>query len=485
MYDPINYGAKGDGEALDTSAFQAAIDGATAAGGGVVVVRPGRYLIGTIHLKTGVTLHLQRGATLLGSAQHDHYARPPHWPGYEHRHAEHIGYALILAVEQQGVGVSGEGTIDGRGNLLVDNIRHRFPGETHPDHGGTLRPMLLQFVRCRDVRVSDVTLRDPAFWTQCYSECEGVYIRGITVRSHAWWNNDGIDIADSRRVRISDCDIDSADDGICLKSDKVPCEDIVVTNCVIRSWANAFKCGTLSGGGFRNVCVSNLTVLGAGHSGIALECVDGGVLENVMIQNVAMRNIRHALFLRLGARLRANARHESPGKFRRVHISNLVAEVHPGDPDAGERLAAPKLSAPHNSFPCIIAGLAGHPITDVSLENVRIVQPGGGDPLVARVETRDVPESPRSYPEYNCFGELPASGFFIRHARRIRLRDVAVKLLRPDFRPVLVTDRVHGLDLQGESTTSLIGSALSSPAGSGVVVHREMKLPAVMSEVVT
>ncbi len=442
MYDPKDFGANGAAEAPDTLAFQAAIDRAHRDGGGTVDVSPGRYVVGTIQLRSNVTLHLQRGATLLGSTRQTDYQKPPEWPGYEFRYAEHLAHALILAVEQENVSITGEGTIDGRGRDVVEDVRRHFPNETHPDHGGQMRPMLVLFARCKNVRVCDITLRNPAFWTQCYTECDGVFIRGITVRSHAWWNNDGIDIADSRRIRISDCDIDSADDGICLKSDKLPVEDVVISNCVVRCWANAFKCGTLSGGGFRNITVSNLAVHGAGHSGIALECVDGGVLESVTMQNIAMRNVRHAIFIRIGARLRSNARLEQAGALRNVLISNVIAEVHPGDPDAGERLAAPKARFPHNSFPCIIAGLPGAHVSDITFSNVKLTLPGGGSRDVACVDLADVPENPRSYPEYNCLGELPASAFFIRHARRIAFRDVRVTLLQPDFRPPVVADDI-------------------------------------------
>jgi hypothetical protein len=450
-FSPAAFGARGDGVTLDTPAFQAAIDAAHAAGGGTVVVPAGSFVVGTLHLKSRVMLHIPRGSTLLGSTSQADYARPPRWPGYAFRETEHISHALILAVEQEDVGVSGEGTIDGRGRQVVDDVRRFYPGETHPDHGGQMRPMILQFVRCRGVRVTDVTLRDAAFWVQCYSECDGVYVRGITVRSHAWWNNDGIDVADSRRVRISDCDIDSADDAICLKSDRFPVEDVVITNCVVRTWANAFKCGTLSGGGFKNITVSNLSVDGAGHSGLALECVDGGTLQNVTLQNIAMRNIRHAIFIRIGARLRANAQCEMAGELKGVLISNVIAEVHPGDPDAGEPLAAPKAKYPHNSFPCIVAGLPDFPVCDVTFNNVQLTLPGGGSPEVASVALADVPENPRSYPEYNCLGELPASAFFIRHARRIAFRDVRVTLQKPDFREPVVVDDVDA------ATSSLAG----------------------------
>ncbi len=452
-YDPRDFGAVADGKSLDTAAFQAAIDSASADGGGTVTVSPGRYAIGSIFLKNGVTLHLQRGAVLLGSTRQADYKRPPEWAGYETRYPEQLAHALILGIGQHDIAITGEGTIDGRGRAVVEDVRKRFPpGETHPDHGGLYRPMLILFARCRDVRVCDVTLRDPAYWTQCYTECDNVHIHGITVRSHAWWNNDGLDIADSRRVRISDCDIDSADDGICLKSDKVPVEDVVISNCVIRSWANAFKCGTLSGGGFRNICVSNLAICGAGHSGIALESVDGGALDGVSIQNVTMHKVRHGLLIRLGGRLRSNAQRTTPGEIRRVKISNLVAEVFDGDPDAGEHLAAPKATYPHNSFPCIIAGLPGHPVCDVTLDNVHLTLPGGGDPGVACVELDEVPENARGYPEYNMFGELPASAFFIRHARDVRFRDVKVTLKRPDFRPPITVGDTEGIELLGSTS---------------------------------
>ncbi len=459
-YDPRKFGAVADGKSLDTAAFQSAIDAASSSGGGTVSVSPGRYALGSIYLKNCVTLHLQRGALLLGSTKQADYKCPPQWPGYDARYPEHLAHALILGIGQHDIAITGEGTIDGRGRAVVEDVRKLFPpDDTHPDHGGRYRPMLILFARCRDVRVCDITLRDPAYWTQCYTECDNVYIRGLIVRSHAWWNNDGLDIADSRRVRISDCDIDSADDGICLKSDKVPVEDVVISNCVVRSWANAFKCGTLSGGGFRNITVSNLVVRGAGHSGIALECVDGGILDTVMIQGVSMRNVRHPILVRLGARLRSNAESVRPGRLRRVSLSNIIAEVADGDPDEGEPLAAPQPKFPHNSFPCVIAGLPGYPVTDVTLENIHLTLAGGGDPSVANVDVEDVPQNPRGYPEYHTFGELPASAFFIRHARDIKFRDVRIVLRRPDFRDPLCAVDVEGLRLMGNTSIGIDGES--------------------------
>ena len=148
-------------------------------------------------------------------------------------------------------------------------------------------------------------MRDSPMWVQHYLDCEGVSIRDVTVRSRVNHNNDGIDIDGCRRVRISDCDIWSGDDAIVLKSTFAgPCRDVTVTNCVISSNCNALKLGTESNGGFENIVMSNCTIYDNRLAGIALEMVDGGTLDRVIVSNIVMNKVGAPIFMRLGNRAR-------------------------------------------------------------------------------------------------------------------------------------------------------------------------------------
>jgi polygalacturonase len=488
-WQPREFGATAGGRTLDTAAIQRAIDAAHAAGGGRVVLAPGVYLTGTLHLLSGVTLHLEAGATLLGSPHVADYRRG-NWP------------ALILAQDQDHIALTGTGVIDGQGTVVAaetvrlfeaGDLLAFFPGlkegervftgigtDPHPwidpyamQRAGTLaarvaprsredvatwrvdefvRPQLLEFWRCRDVRVSGVTLKNAANWVQTYRECDDVEIRGIRVESVTYWNNDGLDLVNCRRVLIEDCDVDAADDGICLKSDPSPtdrlCEDITVRRCRIRSSASAFKLGTASHHGFRRIRAEDLEIRDTYRSAVALETVDGGVMEDIRISRVRARNTGNALFLRIGQRNSA----KPPGTLRGVVIEDLDVEVPATKPDAGYPHEGPPLKFPANVIPSSIAGLPDRPVEDVVLRNLTIRYAGGGDPARAAVPLDAlgaVPEKRENYPEFSVFGELPAWGLYVRHARGLRLENVTLGAAASDYRPALVADDTQRLVFAG------------------------------------
>lgn len=410
-----DYGAAGDGIKLDTRALQAAIDACAAAGGGTVYFPPGRYLSGTLFLKSHITLHLEGGATLLGSPNREDYLSTV--PAVRSYTDNYTVRSLIYAENLEQIALEGHGTIDGQGGT--------FKG-LHKD-----RPYLLRIIACREVSMRGLTLRNAPMWVQHYLACEGVCIDGIRVESTCNANNDGIDIDGCERVRIANCDIRSGDDALVLKSTQErPCRNVVVTNCVLSSLCNAFKLGTESNGGFENIVMSNCAIYDTRISGIALELVDGGTLEQVSISNVTMHNTRSAIFIRLGDRARPFKEGIEPvgmGRLRHVRISDVQAYG-------------------ADAIGCSITGLPGHPVEDVALENITVSFAGGGK---ASKDLASVPEKEKAYPEYAMFGLLPAYGFFCRHARGLRLSRVQVSTVQADARPALVCQDVSGLELFG------------------------------------
>ncbi len=424
LYDVSAFGAVADGTTLDTAGIQAAIDACCGAGGGTVRVGPGRYLTGTLTLKSGVTLHLARGATLVGSTNLDDY--PKRKAEYRSYTDNYTDRALIYAEGARDIAVSGEGVIDGQGAA--------FSGEY------LVRPYMLRFVSCEGVVLEDVTLRDGPMWTVHFLACDRVYARGITIRSRCNKNNDGLDIDSSSNVRISDCDISSGDDAIVLKSTSArPCRNVTITNCVLSTDCNAIKMGTESNGGFQNIAISNCVLYDTRLSGIALEMVDGGLMDGIAVSNITMQNTGGPIFIRLGNRARPYQEDMPPpgmGALRNIVLSSIIAT------GAGET-------------GCSITGLPGYPVENIVLRDVRIEFAGGG----TREQAERVPEEkPDSYPEYKMFGPLPAYGFYIRHAKNIRLDGVSLTTKTDDARPAIVQEDVENLTLKNIEDNTGVGS---------------------------
>lgn len=442
-YNIVNYGAKPGLSDNNAVHIQKAIDAAAADGGGKVIIPAGNYVTGPLLLKSMVELHFEDDAVLLGSTKRMDYSEGM--------------MAIISAYGQHDISITGNGVIDGQGQEVVQNALLLLrAGKIQDDEYLTKRPTeknrpnLMFFKKCKKVKVTQLTLKNAASWVQNYKECDDVVIDRMTVNSTAYWNNDGIDIVDSKNVRISNSFFNAADDAICLKSEIIngSCENVWVENCTARSSANGFKLGTGSIGGFKNITVKNLTVYDTYRSAVALETVDGAAIENVNINHVVAKNTGNAIFIRLGHR-NNDARFS---KVNNVIINDVKVEVPFGKPDIGYPLEGPLPKVlPHNLVPASVTGLAGHPVQNVKISNVEIVYGGGGNKEKAYVSVDSldkVPENPAGYPEFNMFGELPAWGLYVRHAEEIMLTDFKITLQKEDFRPALVFDDVKGLKLK-------------------------------------
>lgn len=429
--------------------IQSAIDSVSALpGGGTVVIPRGITVTGSVLLKDNVTLHLDKGAVILGSVN------PYDYEGYaatdekESRVTDKCSkplFALISAKNAKNVGITGEGLIDGRGlelALAIDSLHHT--GERIDPHYNlrrmrpSIRPKLFDFDSVENVMITGVTLKGSASWGLSLNKCRKVVIKGIDFENRAYWNNDGIDIADCKDVLVEGCRINSADDGIVLKSfDQNDGNDgITIRDCDISSSANALKMGTESFGGFRNVKIKNIRIKDTFRSAVALETVDGAVLENVEVDSIFATNTGNAFFMRLGHR-----RGENPGAFRNVTISNLKCDIPFGRPDGDYDLRGPDIDVIHNPFPASITGIPGHRIENVTLRNIEVEYPGRGTKGMAYIGAyryKDVPEQIDSYPEFHMFGELPAWGLFLRHVDGITFENVTFKKREPDYRPMVV-----------------------------------------------
>ena len=293
-YNALQQGAVGDGKTLNTKSLQSAIDALHAKGGGQLYFPAGRYLTGSLQLKSNVTLYLEKEAVLLGSTS------PYDYPGFSTEkelkvNNDHFDQALIYAEGAENIGITGEGCIDGQGRelaLTIDSLHHT--GELVDKHYNTYRkrpntrPKLLFMRNCRKVELRKTNFRSGAAWGLSFSLCTDLTIDSLHVENRAYWNNDGIDISDCKDVRISNCFINSADDGICLKSHYRGAwnDRVSISNCYIISSASAIKFGTESLGGFKNVTIDNIRIKDTFRSAIAIESVDGAEIENVKLENI-------------------------------------------------------------------------------------------------------------------------------------------------------------------------------------------------------
>ena len=444
-YNILDFGAKEGGKVLNMANIQAAIDAAHKNGGGRVVIPAGKFLSGCLLLKSGVELHLQKDAVLLGSTNPEHYFKLNRWKSF------------IIADSQKDIAITGHGEIDGQGRELalhidslfyagqIDSIQYNFV-EMRPKY--YLRPQLIEFVRCKNIQVKNVTLRNAACWVQTHHECENIIIDSVRTESDAYWNNDGIDIQDCRNVRITNCFVNAADDGICLKSHSadLSCDSIYIANCTVRSSASAIKFGTRSHGGFNHVLIENIKVYDTFRSAIAIESVDGGRLENVVIRNVDAVNTGNAIFIRLGKR-----HTKTVGTLKNVTLKDIKVQVAFERPDYAYEIRGPELPFFHNTFPSSITGIPGHSVENVLLENIEIIYPGRGNNGLANMPLSrldDVPEKEGDYPEFSMFKELPAWGFYVRHMNGLTMKNIKLSIEAPDYRPPFVFDDVQNLKLQ-------------------------------------
>ncbi len=447
-YNASMFGIKSNGTTLNTRSIQKAIDYIHENGGGTLTFYVGRYLTGSFEIKSNVTIQLREGAILVGSTNPYDYDTCAGW------------LALIYAKGAENIGIYGKGVIDGQGRETsynyIDQIRKEVIKDDLKYDRPASRPTLVYFRECTNVKIEGILLKNSAFWVQIYDQCKNMTIDNITVDSKAFWNNDGIDIVDCDGVKLTNSFFDASDDAICLKShdQNSICQNIEVRNCTARSSASGVKFGTASHGGFKNIKFSNIKVYNTFRSAFTVQAVDGGLAENITVDSLYAYNTGNIIFLRIGNRWDPAKQHSI---MNNITISNVYAEVAADKPDAGYEIEGPTEDLPSNIMPCGIVGLPGHDITNVTLKNVTIVYPGGGNPNYAKVglsgkELDAIPEMPKAYPEFSQFKELPAWGFYIRHAKGITFDNVTLTAKEADYRPAVVLDDVK--DSNFKKTTS-------------------------------
>jgi polygalacturonase len=478
-FDVRTFGATGDGKTLDTAAINKAIEAASAAGGGTVLFPAGNYLSFSIHLKSDVSLYLDQGATLIAAeapaqgagAGFDLY-EPNEWDKYQDFGHSHFHNSLIWGEGLGNIAILGYGRIWGRG-------LNRGQGAQTPGVGNKS----ISLKNCHNVLLRDFSILHGGHFGILATGVDNFTLDNLKIDT----NRDGMDVDCCRNVRISNCYVNSpADDGICLKADHAlgsskQTEFVTITNCYVSGcWEEGtlldgtykrrpqgggtgrIKFGTESDGGFRNITISNCVFEGC--QGLALESVDGAILEDITVTNISMRDIISApIFMRLGRRMRT-PEGRPIGTLKRVIISNIVCSG-----------SASKLGS-------IISGIPGHSIEDVKISNVQVLHQGGGTKEDAAYQP---PEHEDLYPEPDMFTapprpgrngrgpngdfvpegqgpagagraavagpppprrSMPSHGFYLRHVKGIQFENIEIKAEKEDQRPLFVLDDVQGAD---------------------------------------
>lgn len=443
------FGAKGDSTTLDTEAINNTITAAVKAGGGTVYFPAGTYLSYSIRLQSHISLYLDQGAVILAASPQGEIGYDPPEAAVNNSYQDfghsHWHNSLIWGENLVDISILGPGIIYGKG--LTREGPHKAPAGN--------KAIALKL--CRNVTLKDFTILYGGHFGILATGVDNLTIDNIKMDT----NRDGMDIDCCKNVRISNCSINSPwDDGICLKSSYAlgfarPTENVTITNCSVsgfdrgtfyngtyqRKEANLvpdkegptgrIKFGTESNGGFKNITISNCVFEYC--RGLALETVDGGLLEDVTISNITMRDIINSpIYLRLGGRMRG-PEGTPVGSLRRINISNI--NVYNAD----------------SRFATLISGIPDHDIEDVRLSNISIwYKPL--DSLEINIQ-KEVPEFEKAYPEPQKFGILPAYGFFIRHAKNIELSNINLYLLGSETRPAMILTDVKDIKLRNVMAT--------------------------------
>jgi polygalacturonase len=477
FFNVRKFGAVGDGKNLDSPAINKAIEACARSGGGTVLIPAGTYLSGSIHLQSNIHLLIDAGATILGAPQimnaYDEI-EPYSLGGYQDGGHCYFHNSLIWGENLTNVFITGHGMINGGGLVRWDRALNVLCGFTNappvplptnadatlpppdveepplsalPDYNtARLGNKAIALKLCRNVLIRDVTIFHGGHFAILVTGCDNLTVDNVTMDT----DRDGIDIDCCRNTTVSNCRINSPnDDGLCPKSSfalgtNVITENLTIVNCQVSGFEEGtlldgtmkpgkgnrtgrIKFGTEANGGFRNCTVANCTFRGC--RGLALEEVDGGIMENITINNIAMMDVVHyPIYITTGNRDRGPdvATHS---RMRNILISNVIATG--VDPMSGIQ----------------ITGLPEQPIEGVRLENIRLEFKGGGTKDDALLVPPELEKVKGRYPEPRRVGVMPGYGLFARHVKGLELADINLSFETNDFRPALACVDVDGLEV--------------------------------------
>lgn len=444
VYNVVDFGAKGDGKTLDTQALQAAIDACTKDRGGTVLVPAGTFVIGTVELKSNVTLHIAAQAKLLGSADGTQYHAADAIPLRGDSTLGDGNVGLLFAVNAENITVEGPGTIDGQGAQFRSPTRGVPPPS---GRGGAARPYHMLFYRCPNLRIRDLFLAESAFHSIRIIQSNYVWIDGIRIHNRVNGNNDGFHFISSQYVHISNCDVQAQDDACALFGS---CKFVTVTNSTFSTRWSVFRFG---GGDPENVTVSNCVIYQTYGCPIKMHFGPESKVQNILFSNLVLKDVTGPISIDLNNRGRndasAQAQPAAPkGFLRNISFSNIRASV-VSEGGQFEDIAFAQNYRPGETRQCIVLNALGDCfLEDITLDDVRITYGGGGTAAEAQVQV------PQAAGEYFEVGTPPAYGLYARNVRGLTMNNVRFQVEKPDLRPAVVLEHVtdgaiNGLNAQG------------------------------------
>jgi len=437
-YNIRDFGAKGDGVALDTAALQSAIDACNRDQGGTVLVPAGVFVIGAVEMKSNVTLHIAAGGTLLGSADGKQYHAIDAVPLQGDTTLNDGNWALIFAVKARNFTIEGPGTIDGQG------AQFRAPSRGIPPTsgiGGAQRPYHILLHQCENFAIRDLFLKDCAFHSVRIIQSSFVKLDGIRIHNRVNHNNDGFHFISARHVAMTNCDVLCQDDACALFGS---CQSITVTNCQFSTRWSVFRFG---GGEVENISISNCLIYDTFGCPIKIRGGEGPRIENVSFSNIVMKNVTGPISICLGPRNRRPGEPAPPtqGIVRNISFRGIHATV--GVPTQFPDVPFTSGYNPGEIKSCIgLSGVGGGVIENITFDDVHVTFPGGG--TAEEGALRDVP---LVVGEYYAAGVFPAYALFARNVRGLTLNNVRFDVAAPELRPAIVFDHVEDAAVNGLS----------------------------------
>ena len=455
IFSVIEYGAKPDGETLSSNAVQKAIDVCANSGGGTVLFPKGTYVLSTVFLKSGTHIKFEDGTVILGSLNFYDYNpdEKVDYPLYQDASHSFFHCSMFVAENCNDISISGNAVIDMRSVWDEENVRNMV-------HRGA---KCVALKNCFKVNISDFTINNATDLAVYFAGCKDVIITRVKMKVYI----DGISPDNCENVKITDCDIETGDDGIVFKSSYTLnrlgiCKNIVVKNCRVKSRCNAIKFGTETNGGFEDIIIDGVKVRETRITGLSIESVDGAKIKNITVKNIRMTNVNAPIFIHVGKRMRG-PEELSIGSIENVTIENMLAEG-PYVPYAAipwnyfTWKAEANIQYPWNflskpnfdyskkencelsdwQFTSNVCGLEESPLKNIKLKNIKLILDGGvkNNNLKAREEPLE------NYPEVDVYGKfLPAKGIFFRHVNGLVLDNVSVETYREDVRENFVFEK--------------------------------------------
>jgi hypothetical protein len=443
-YNIRDFGAKGDGKTLDTPAVQAAIDACHREGGGTVVVPDGTFLIGTIEMKSNVTLHIAAQGKLFGSADGKQYHAAQAIPLQGDSTLEDGNVGLIFAVNAENITIEGPGTIDGQGAQFRSPRRGVPPPSGRGDDD---RPYHLLFYRCRNLRVRDIFLVASAYHSIRVIECSFFWADRIRIYNRVNTNNDGFHFISSEYVHVSNCDVQSQDDACALFGS---CKNVTVTNSTFSTRWAVFRFG-FEKANPENITISNCVIYETYGCPIKMLFGPESRAQNILFSNLVMQDVTGPISIDLDARPRGKAGSNATpqkGYVRNIMFNGIRARV------VAEWRRLPDIPFEHQYAPgetrqCIVLNCVGDSfLEEIALSDVHVTYSGGG---TAEEAAREIPPVAGEYFEA---GTPPAYGLYARKVRGLTLSNVRFEAIKPDLRPAVVFDHVTDAAINGFSAQS-------------------------------